>query len=422
MAKVENKYKPAKNEALLALDDIRGKYRKLLSTYIEKFAPVYYPIAIVEMNLDEMSFENFESVQYSILKLVALGIKKDNVIADTLGLSLNYVEKVLRLLKGYGHIGSNGITELGLKSVNTGQKIVKSQVWQKFQVDALNGTLLKVDQTITESMLNDRGQTDITIGHLNYLDGMSVREISTQLAKNNISKYIYQKSGIINTNVTRINDIRCTEVKYARCYLMKIRNCNEPIVFAKRYDRSKKDVKERFSWQPFSVKNKEIIEKYGFESDLPINSEVCTNYVGKLYTMLLERGEAKVDLEKQIPYAISKVYRFDEEGLETPQIEGRVVPTINIDERAFKVYRTWIINLLIGLQNDGEYLITNEKLFGNIISLRTDSQLLHDVSDVLADKIGKYGKGDVIKHIKGKFRDYEGPGLIEEIFEELKKI
>lgn len=73
---------------------------------------------------------------------------------------------------------------------------------------------MKVDQTITDNMLNDREQTNITIGHLDYLDGMPVQEISTQLAKNNLSKYVHQKSGIINTNVTKINDVRCTEVKF----------------------------------------------------------------------------------------------------------------------------------------------------------------------------------------------------------------
>lgn len=411
----------AKNEALAALDDIHEKYKKLPSTDIEKFAPVYYPIAIVEMNLDEVSFEDFESVQYTILTMISLGVTDHVVLAETLGLSPNYVFKIIRLLNGYGHLDGNGITELGRDSINQGQKIVKSQVWQKFQLDALNGTLLKVDQTITDNMLNDREQTNITIGHLDYLDGMPVQEISTQLAKNNLSKYVHQKSGIINTNVTKINDVRCTEVKYARCYLMKVRNCDEPIVFAKRYDSSKKDVKERFSWQPFSVKNAVILEKYGFETDIPFNSDVARRYIGQLYSMLIERGK-KVNLIGEIQYAMRKVYRFEEIGVEIARTDGVVVPTVNIDERAFRIYRSWIINFLIGIQNDGEYLITNEKLYGHVISLRTESLKLLDLAELITNKIDKYGKSNVLKRIRDKYKDYEGDNLIEVIEKEVRSI
>ena len=411
----------AKNEALAALDDIHEKYKKLPSTDIEKFAPVYYPIAIVEMNLDEVSFEDFESVQYTILKMISLGVTDHVVLAETLGLSPNYVFKIIRLLNGYGHLDGNGITELGRDSISQGQKIVKSQVWQKFQLDALNGTLLKVDQTITDNMLNDREQTNITIGHLDYLDGMPVQEISTQLAKNNLSKYVHQKSGIINTNVTKINDVRCTEVKYARCYLMKVRNCDEPIVFAKRYDSSKEDVKERFSWQPFSVKNAVILEKYGFETDIPFNSDVARRYIGQLYSMLIERGK-KVNLVEEIHYAMRKVYRFEEIGVEIARTDGVVVPTVNIDERAFRIYRSWIINFLIGIQNDGEYLITNEKLYGHVISLRTESLNLLDLAELISNKIDKYGKSNVLKRIRDKYKDYEGDNLIEAIEKAVRSI
>lgn len=411
----------SKNEALAALDDIHEKYKKLPSTDIEKFAPVYYPIAIVEMNLDEVSFEDFETVQYTILKMISLGVTDHVVLAETLGLSPNYVFKIIRLLNGYGHLDGNGITELGRDSISRGQKIVKSQVWQKFQLDALNGTLLKVDQAVTENMLNDREQTNITIGHLDYLDGMPVQAISTQLAKNNLSNYVHQKSGIINTNVTKINDVRCTEVKYARCYLMKVRNCDEPIVFAKRYDSSKEDVKERFSWQPFSVKNAVILERYGFETDIPFSSDVARRYIGQLYSMLIERGK-KVNLVEEIQYAMRKVYRFEEIGVEIARTDGVVVPTVNIDERAFKIYRSWIINFLIGIQNDGEYLITNEKLYGHVISLRTENLKLVDLAELISKKIDKYGKSNVLKRIRDKYKDYEGDNLIDAIEKEVRSI
>ena len=202
---------------------------------------------------------------------------------------------------------------------------------------------------------------------------------------------------------------------------MKVRNRDEPIVFAKRYDSSKEDVKERFSWQPFSVKNAVILEKYGFETNIPFNSDVARRYIGQLYSMLIERGK-KVNLVEEIHYAMRKVYRFEEIGVEIARTDGVVVPTVNIDERAFRIYRSWIINFLIGIQNDGEYLITNEKLYGHVISLRTESLNLLDLAELISNKIDKYGKSNVLKRIRDKYKDYEGDNLIEAIEKAVRSI
>lgn len=414
--------KVSKSEAMNALDDIHEKYKMLPSTDIEKFAPVYYPIAIIEMNLDEMTFEDFESVQFSILNLFSLGITDHKVIAETLGLSPNYVFKIIRLLNGYGHLDEKGITQIGLESISSGKKIIKSQVWQKFQVDALNGTLLKVEQSITENMLNDREQTRITVGHLNYLDGMSVEEISSQLTKNNCSTYIRQKSSILNTNVTAINDVRCVEVKYAKCYMMKLHNCDEPVVFAKRYDSTQKEIKDRFSWEPFSIKSKVLLDKYGFEKDIPFSTDIAKKYVGQLFELMMQRAQ-KVNLIEEIKKTMECGYPFEESGVQIARTDGVIVPTVNIDERSFMKYRSWIINFLIGIQQDGEYLITHERLFGNVISLRTDSLMILDVAEKLEAKIKAHGKVEIIKRWKNKYKDYEGKdNLIMVIVKELDSI
>lgn len=202
---------------------------------------------------------------------------------------------------------------------------------------------------------------------------------------------------------------------------MKVRNCDEPIVFAKRYDCSKEDVKERFSWQPFSVKSATILEKYEFETDIPFNSDIARRYIGQLYSMIIERGE-KVNLVEEIYYAMRKVYPFEEIGVDIVRTDGVEVPTVNIDERAFRIYRSWIINFLIGIRNNGEYLITNEKLYGHVISLRTESLKLLDLAELIYNKIDKYGKLNVLKRIRDKCKDYEGDNLIKTIEKEVRSI
>ncbi|MGI6731308.1 MAG: hypothetical protein ACOX5F_05315 [Anaerovoracaceae bacterium] len=405
---MKERQRSTKNDAMIALADIHQKYPNIKTTDIEKFAPVYYPIAIIEMDLEEKTFEDFESVQYSILNLVSLGITDYNVIAETLGLSPNYVFKIIRLLNGYGHMDGDGITEMGRESVREGKKIVKSQVWQKFQVDALNGTLLKVEQVVVENMLNEKNKTRMTIGHLNYLDGMSVEDISSQLEKNDYNSYIRQKSSILNTNVIKINNIRCLEVRYAKSYMIKVRDCDEPIVFAKRYDSKQREVKERFYWEPFSVESKAIQSRLGFGSDIPVSSNIARNYISQLYSMMIDRAD-RADLMEEIIWTMKWIYPFHEEGIKIVQSEdSRAIPVVNIYEKAFQKYRSWIINFLIGIQEDGEYLITHERLYGNIVSLRTDSPLLLDVAKLLVEKIEKYGKLDLIKRFRDKFNDYEG--------------
>ena len=86
-------------------------------------------------------------------------------------------------------------------------------------------------------------------------------------------------------------------------------------------------------------------------------------------------------------------------------------------------YRGWIINFLIGIQQDGEYLITHERLFGNVISLRTESLMILDVADKLEKKIKAHGKVEIIKRLKNKYKDYEGKeNLILVIDRELDSI
>lgn len=66
------------------------------------------------------------------------------------------------------------------------------------------------------------------------------------------------------------------------------------------------------------------------------------------------------------------------------------------------------MNFLIGIRQNGEYLITNERLYGNVITLRTESLLIVNVAEMLGQRIEKDRKIDLIKRSRDKFRDYDG--------------
>lgn len=406
MAK-EKQYASNKKEASMALEDIRAKYSRIRLKDIESFAPVYYPIAIVEMLLDERTFEDFETVQLTILRLVALGISDHKVIAQTLGLSPNYVFKVMRLLAGFGHIQGTELTELGRESLESGQKIVTVQTLQKFQVDALNGTLLKVRQTVTDNMLNDKDQTAAIIGHLNFLDGISTQTLRMQLTGDNCDNYLQQSSGILHTNVTDIREARCTQIKYAKSYMLKLKGHTHPIVFGKRYDKKEKEIKDRFSWQPFSVTNERISSQCGFDPGTPISTEAADSYVTQLYAMMTERSQ-KVDLEQETEKAVMSVYPFAQNALRMLPAGPGGHPAVQVDEQALVTYRKWLIDFLTGIHADGEYLITNEYLYGRLIHMQTDSPKLRYLAQLLTEKIDQLGRLEIVQVLEKEFKHYEG--------------
>lgn len=400
-----------KNQIVFALREIKDKYTKILPSDIEMFAPIYYPIAILEMNLDEMTFEDFEAVQMIVLKLIGLGQVDDEVVSDLLGLSPNYIYKIKHLLRGYGHVSDDRITDLGKRSLKEGKKIIMSQVWQQFQVDALNGILIKMDKLVSENMLNSKEQTHIMVGHLDYLDGITTETIEDQLQNQNYSDFIRQKTGVLNTNVLAINDVKCVEVRYAQCFLMKLKNVNEPIVFSKRYDEEKREIRERFSWQPFSIGSEMIRERFDFESEIPIESDLARQYINNVYNMIMERAE-KVNLEEDKRRALKNIYPFADGGISLGGYSANNTLIVNIDENALKRYTSWLPYFMLDLAQHGEHLITSEFLFGKIISLRSNSNRLLKVCELLNEKVKSEDKSKVFNALKNSLRDIQGDKLL----------
>lgn len=406
MAKEKQQYS-RKTDAMEAMEKICGKYPAIRPENIEYFAPVYYPIAIVELRLAEQTFEDFETVQLTVLRLMSLGITDYKVIAQTLGLSPNYVFKVIRLLVGYGHLDGTSLTELGRESLSAGKKIVTTETLQKFQTDALNGTLLKVGQVVTESSLNDKSETLRIIGHLSYLDGIAEDTLRSQLTGGDSGSYLQQKSGILHTNVIAIKDARCTQIQYAKCYLLKLRDQNFPIIFAERYDRTQKEIRDRFSWRPFSVAGSQVINLCGFEADTKISSEHATNYVRQLFTLLVEQAE-KLNLEEEVPRAATKVFPFDQTKLIVSVSRGSYPSRILVREEAVTQYRGNLINILLDMHKRGKYLLTNEYLYGHLVELRPDSPKLSQLARLVSRQVEKLGYPAVAETLRDEFRDYKG--------------
>lgn len=413
--------KSNKHEAVYALADIRERYPRIRTADIERFAPVYYPVAMVEMLLEEQTFEDFETVHLAVLRLISLGIRDYKLIAQTLSLSASYVFKVMHLLTGYGHISDAGLTDLGRESLQQQKKIITTDTLQKFQVDALNGRLLKTQQAVAGNMLNSKDETITMIGHLNYLDGMDAQTLSAQLTGGNCENYLNQKSGVLHTNVRRIKAARCTEIKYAKCYLLKLRGCINPIIFAKRYNRMAQDLKQRFPWQPFSAQDLATARRYGLDADTPVNTPLATEYVHQLYQMLKNQSSGpKFNLEEQVAKALAHSTPFQADLLDIrlgmDHTTGLERTTVYVPEKAVVKFSGELVNLLAGISRDDEYLITDQWLYGHIVSVRVRDARLRILAGLLSDKIAACGQKEVSRHLRSRFRDQDNdPKLTEKM-------
>jgi len=356
------------------LRDIRAKYPAIQSQDIQFFSRIYYPIAILEIDMEEKSFEDFEFVQLTVLKLFALGHKEPEVIADLLGLSPNYVHRVLSLLEGYGHIKDSMLTETGRSSVETGKKIITMNVKQKFQADALNINLISLDRTISESLLNDLSETRLYAPHLSYGEGISIKQIEDELLNADLSRYKKQKGGVLHSNAMRINDVTCEGIKYAESYMMKLKDLSCPLVFTKRYDPSIEEFSKRFSWQPFSIPDLECAQRYGFDINTPIHSENTRITIEKLYNIAVEY--ANRELDNNADSFLDKICTFNKDNvvlfINDIQYDMPKVIYIEVNLKSFDLSDRRLKYLLMDMDDNNEILYTNNYLHGLMVRMATN--------------------------------------------------
>ena len=404
MATPEKKVYNTGSDAMTALADICARYPAIKPCNIELFAPVYYPIAMVELRLAEQTFEDFETVQLTILRLVALGMHDAGIIGKTLGLSTSYVRKVLRLLQGYGHLNQQGLTQLGADSLKQQQKIVINETVQTFQMDALNGTLLKVEQVVAENSLSELADTHFLMGHLSHLEGISEQTLRDQLMGQGGNAFIHRDKGILHANVTGIRDARCAGVRYARAYMLKLAGQSLPIVLTKRYNKAQKELSQRFTWQPFSVGNSVIANSLGFDPGTVVGSLHANEYLLQLLDMLAQEQQSRPVKPEEVLRAAGKVCRLHTEQLRTYERDRRIC--VEIPEQAVAAVNGRLLRLLVKCHKEGEQLLTNEHLYGRLISLRVTGNTLQTLGQKLA-AMDEDTLKNTTKKLLEQFRDYD---------------
>lgn len=404
---------------------------------IECFVQVYYPIAVIDMTLYERSFENIDIINSTILKLINSGVTDHAEIADILGLSEKYVGICIKTLMGYNQISQDGkMTEVGLDSLKENKLVKLFEVTQQFQIDALNGNLLRLDNCLDKRLLFNRDETNGNIGHISYIEGVERSYLEEQLTERKLSELIQCTN---ETNIESVKSIDFKEIKYVSGFMIQLKGWDVPIVFTKRFDLRNRTNPHK--WLPFGVANRDIIydsyeddifckedffDKYGFSYDTPINTDNANEYILSIKNLLDLEKMTLEQFKNTLSFVFVKKYGFDFDSIETlnniddlyEQILNRRNKPLDfvVDETKLQYFRSSLLNLLLNIQQNGIALVTHPRLYGLNLSV-TDASGASELGSIAARLFEKHPKIKVLKAINAEFRDYKGSDL----FEKLKK-
>lgn len=399
------------------LTDIMIQYPNISYNYIERFAPIYYPIAMIEVDLNERSFEDFEAIQLIVLKLYALGLNTPDKIASAAGLNSNYVRRMLKVLAGYGHIADGKVTELGKESIAKGKKIELKRTASRFQVNALNGQFIKVKDVISDKQLDTIDETRFSVAHMTALSGASTQYLVEQIQNERYKDYVLNKRGVLNINADSINNIRFVGLEYALSYVLKLKGC-QPVILTKRYDSTQKEFSERIKWKPFSISDSNL-KKYGIGTTAPQSTTLEQEYIDKTIRLIDEAAKERITPDKY-EEMLTNAYPFNLSHMRKNVQTHRAIYEAN--SLSIHRYNGKLLHMLKDFGERNVSIFSNDKLFGNMLYVVPGAEV-SVVANQFVDKINDLGWRRVRNYLDDQFesdKDYEN--LLSDISSSLNQL
>lgn len=412
-------------EINMVLDRILQQNPQIVPSRIELFSEVYYPIAILEMEMSETTFEDFDLLPLSVLKFINAGLGTAKEIAELMGLSGNYVQKVMDLLMGYGYIDSNGLTDMGKEALRIEKKVAHSTVRQRFQADAITGDLLKIGEQPFEADLQGREKTFAVIPHMPHIEGISIEAINDQLLKSDLTRYKHYQGDILNANVDDIKDVVCIGLEYIRAYLVKMQGIDSPFIISYRYDSSKKEFNERFRWQPMRMPSKKAYAEYGFSKEIECYTPEALKTINSLYQLVC-KNIVEIN-EKRLQKLLGHIQPFDYTTMDISL--GRItdgVPeqiSIYLNANSFRKWNAFVLTFLEQYDPVSGYLYTNSWLNGLFIRFESQSPDIKKASKAYKKLLRHENRKQLNTYIRGMlFSDSDDTAIdFKEFIEVLEK-
>lgn len=383
--------------AVDALTDIIDYYTSINPNDIELFAPVAYPIARIEVTMNEESKEDFDVIQRSVLKFISLGYKSPNQIAAIMGLTGSYIEQIFKLLSSYGHIDQQStITELGRQSLKENKKITAAkEVKRTFLMDALNCSIIRLSDNVDNIAIAGENNSEIkNLPFLEHSHGVKTKDIEAVLRKSEF-RTLCAIPQSIDINVSKITDVKCLDIIYAKSYLLKIKTFS-PMIFIKRYDFHNADDSPTYYWLPFSV-NSQRIRDYLKKPDLPIHNDDVKNIIENLLDRIRGYGKSS-RLHETITTALQQRNISAISSLDTGYI------TI-VNSQTFQAYNPTNLYILYYIGKHGAYLYTDDNFFGKIVrfTVAPNDDLnneIHKITDKIT-QLSNYKLFEINRKIRG---------------------
>lgn len=200
---------------------------------LRSLTTVYYPIALLRMKLEEYSFEDFDTIEQSLLRFYSCGITRAEDIAGWMAIpSVRYIQERLALLKAEGLINNGALTDLGRDSLSIGQKKKLYDAEQVFQADAITGLLLPREFQVKESRMADREFTYGVLPHIAPSEAIALSTIKKAVeGEEKIRAYKRYRKSILNVNVRQVEDVKVAGIKYVKALMAWPRRSQSPLVF-----------------------------------------------------------------------------------------------------------------------------------------------------------------------------------------------
>lgn len=399
------------SQAKVFLRDINERYSGFQLNNIVQVIPIAYPIAIFNTIVAEKSFESFDIIEHTILRLLSLDYDIE-MIEKLTGLKQFYVNRIVNLLRGYELIDNNGLTSLGLESIQTEKKIQRHDVLYELQVDAVMGSLIKLDELIERETIKNKTETSVHVGHLEYVETIDFGAVEEGL-KQHFDKHIKSPYSGLHINTIAINSVRFKELKYAHAYYVRCIN-EEPIIFTKRFVAGKNNFKERFVWMPSFVNNENERINHGFDETIPIIKNRAQEIVWRFRDSLSEkqsRYEAGLICKLgSFVLGLNKEY--------TKYIENQFFQII-VNENSFTICNKFVLDYLEAVAESGKEIIVNDSITGDSLVVLTNDQKINETAKLYKEMITRYDRKEIRSYILESSNN-DKKHIISSIYEALK--
>lgn len=377
-----------------ALHTIMATHPNLEVRSIAFAAPVYYPIALVDVTMQERVFEDYEGMEKHILQFVADIGADPELLEVATGLSNIYVRRILAVLETYGHVADGAITALGLESLQSDQKVTSVTVRQRLQMDALTLRLLRVEECVREGDLREGQYLGTQIGGiLPNIEQISEDVLKEQLAQLDLKEVYAHGRGVLHANAECIKSLSFAELRYTKCVMTASsretttgsRDYYNPIIFGRRVSVRHDERRMQTVWTPFFLYDEKILESFlpseetELERDLIVATEAVCAEVDALITRILDRqqyvyrdrdghAEARAKYEKAL-FFVFDLARIEEKTL--PHRNTDMGLLVNITVESIVQWHWCLADWLLDINRHGGAVISYNDWYGGVLHIRT---------------------------------------------------